>query len=64
MLLPELRQWLVLIGALVLLVVLAVMALASKEARGGSKLVWVLLSVLFSFVGYFAYYFVAVRGKR
>lgn len=64
MILPELWQWLMLIGALALLVVPAILAVVSKEARGGSKLVWVLLSALFSFVGYFAYYFLAVRGKR
>ena len=64
MMLPYFWQWLLLIGLLLLLIGPPVMALTSKEAHGGSKAVWVLLSAGFSLIGYVAYYFLVVKRKR
>lgn len=40
-----------------------IMALLSKKVKGTKKLVWFILSFLFSWIGYIAYYAIAVRGK-
>ncbi len=64
MMLPDFWQWLLLIGLLSLLIAPPVMALISKEARGWSKALWVLISAAFSLIGYFAYYFLVVKRRR
>ena len=37
-------------------------ALTSEKAKGGQKLVWCLVSLFFSWLGFLVYYFFVVRG--
>lgn len=55
-------QLLIILVVLVVCVLPWVLALVSKKVSGGRKFIWFLLSFLFSWLGYFAYYFAVVRG--
>lgn len=57
----SLWQVLIIAGMFFVAFVPALTALLSRKARGGKKVVWVVLSLALSWVGYLAFYFAVVR---
>ena len=60
---PVIWNILLLIPVAFVFVVPWVAALFSSQERFPRKLVWALLSLLFSWIGYFAYYYVSIKKR-
>lgn len=58
--------WQLIIVALLIGLVLLppICALFSTKAKGWSKFIWFLLSGSFSWLGYLAYYFIAIKSNN
>lgn len=57
-------QLLILLGGFFILILPCAAALFSRKVSGWSKFVWFALSLVFSWVGYLAYYFAKVRTPQ
>lgn len=57
-------QILIIFLLIVLVVVPPVKVLLSNKASGWSKLIWFVLSLWFSWLGYFTYYHISLKRRR
>ena len=56
-------QLIVLLFILSITLLPAIIALASNKASGIHKIVWAVISFLFSWLGFLVYYFAVTRGR-
>jgi hypothetical protein len=59
----SIMQFIIILGMFFITLLPCIMALFSKKVAGTDKVVWFLLSFIFSWVGYLSYYFLEVKRK-